>query len=180
MMIQYDYSTPRYNTGILRLEVWDMIKTIVQYLVLFCATVYAVHLYSYVGKWMIILLIAALASTLIAYIFVPAGDREGTLADIRRNLFLYDLVAIGGFYLISNWAQIDGTLLGVSFGLASGTVMGNTIAGYLPIILQMIIIVSPITHFFYEIKRIMTYHKKGYGGVTKRQRMEQLQRNIVK
>ena len=179
-MIQYDYKAPRYNTGALALDDCDLINTIIQYLVLFCATVYAVHLFSYVGKWMIILLIAALASTLIAYAFVPAGDREGALADIRRNLFLYDLVAIGGYYLISNWAQIDGTLLGVSFGLASGTVMGNTIAGYLPVVLQMIIIIAPITHFFYEIKRIMTYHKKGYGGVTKRERMEQLQRNIVK
>ena len=44
----------------------------------------------------------------------------------------------------------------------------------------MIIIITPITHIFYEIKRIFTYHKRGYGRVTKRERMEQLQRNIVK
>lgn len=179
-MSQFNYDAPRFSAGVLRLELWDTIKTIVQYLFLFCVTVYAVHLYSYVGTWMIKLIVAALIVTLAAYILVPSGDREGTLADIRRNLFLYDIVAIGGFYLISNLASIDGSLLGVSFGLASGTVMNNTVAGYLPVILQMVIIVTPITHIFYEIKRIMTYHKKGYGGVTKRQRMEQLQRNIVK
>lgn len=179
-MIQYDYGAPRYGAGVFREELWATIKTVIQYLFLYCLTIYAVHLYSYVGTWMILLLIIALVATLAAYIFVPSGDREGTLADIRRNLFLYDIVAIGGYYLISNWASIDGSVLGVSFGLASGTVMGNTIAGYLPVMLQITIIITPITHVFYEIKRIMTYHKKGYGGVTKRQRMEQLQRNVVK
>lgn len=179
-MIQYDYSAPRFGAGVFKAELWESIKTIIQYLFLYCLTIYAVHLYSYVGIWMMVLLIIALIVTLAAYIFVPSGDREGTLGDIRRNLFLYDIVSIGGYYLISNWANIDGSLLGVSFGFSSGTVMGNTISGYLPVVLQMAIIITPITHIFYEIKRIMTYHKKGYGGVTKRQRMEQLQRNVVK
>ena len=179
-MIQYNYKAPRYSAGTLMLETWDMLKTIAMYLALFATTVFTCHLYSYVGQWMMKLIIAALIATLIAYIVVPGGDREGTLADIRRNLFLYNVVALGGYYLISNWANIDGSLLGVSFGLASGTVMGNTIAGYLPVILQFTIILTPISHIFYELKRIMTYYKKGYGKVTKRQRMEQLQRNIVK
>lgn len=179
-MIQHDYSAPRYGAGVFRLELWETLKTIIEYLLLFIATIYACDLYAYVGQWMIKLIVAALIATLIAYIFVPGGDREGTLADISRNLFLYDVVAIGGFYIVSNWAQIDGSLLGVSFGLSSGTVMGNTIAGYIPVILQMVIVLTPITHIFYELKRILTYHKRGYGKVTKRQRMEQLQRNIVK
>ena len=181
-MIQKDYRAPRYGTeaGFIRLELWETIKTIIEFLGLVVATVYACDLYSYVGEWMIRLIIAAIIATLFAYFFVPGGDREGALADISRNLFLYDVVAIGGYYIISNWANIDGSLLGVSFGLASGTVMGNTVAGYIPVILQMIIIITPITHIFYEIKRIFTYHKRGYGRVTKRERMEQLQRNIVK
>lgn len=179
-MIQHDYNAPRYSSGTFRLELWETIKTLVMYLFLIAMSIYTCHLYSYVGEWMIKLIIVALFVTLGAYVFVPGGDREGTLADIRRNLFLYNIAALGGYYIISNWAHIDGSLLGVSFGLAPGTVMGNTIAGYLPVILQMILIMSPITHIFYEIKRITTYHKKGYGKVTKRERMEQLQRNIIK
>lgn len=179
-MIQHDYKAPRYGAGVFKVELWETIKSVIHYLALFAVTVYSVHLYSYVGQWMMKLVVAALIATLVAYFAVPGGDREGALADIKRNLFLYNVVAIGGYYLISNFANIDGSLLGVSFGLASGTVMGNTVAGYLPVILQMAIIITPITHIFYEINRIFTYYKKGYGRVTKRERMEQLQRNIVK
>ena len=83
-MIQKDYRAPRYGTeaGFIRLELWETIKTIIEFLGLFVATVYACDLYSYVGEWMIRLIIAAIIATLFAYFFVPGGDREGALADI--------------------------------------------------------------------------------------------------
>ena len=179
-MINYDYDAPRYSAGTAKARTWDTIKCIAQYLALFALTIFACHLYSYLGQWMLKLLAAGVISTIFAYVFVPAGDREGTVADVRRNLFIYDVVAVGGFYLVSNMSNIDASMIGTSFGLTTGTVMNNVVLGYIPTILQMILILTPITHIFYEIKRIYTYKKKGYGRVTKRKRMEQLQRTIIK
>lgn len=179
-MINYDYDTPRYSSGTAKVQAWDTIKCIAQYLFLFIFTIITCRMYSYLGEWMIKLLTVAGICSIAAYIVTPGGDRQATVDDIRRNLFLYNVAAVGGYYLVSNLAAMDGSLLGVSFGLSTGTVMSNVVAGYLPYILQMILIVTPITHIFYEIKRIYTYHKKGYGKVTKRKRMEQLQRTIIK
>lgn len=179
-MQNYDYDAPRYSAGTARVRTWDTIKCIAQYLFLFAVSIYACHLYSYLGEWMLKFITAGAVASIVAYIAVPGGDREATVADVRRNLFIYDVAAIGGFYLVSNIANIDSSMIGASFGLPTGTVMNNVFIGYGPVILQMILMITPITHVFFEIKRIYTYHKKGYGKVTKRQRMEQLQRTVIK
>ena len=179
-MQNYDYDAPRYSAGTARVRIWDTIKCIAQYLFLFAVSIYACHLYSYLGEWMLKFITAGAVASIVAYVAVPGGDREATVADVRRNLFIYDVAAIGGFYLVSNIANIDSSMIGASFGLPTGTVMNNVFIGYVPVILQMILMITPITHVFFEIKRIYTYHKKGYGKVTKRQRMEQLQRTVIK
>lgn len=179
-MQNYDYDAPRYSSGTARARTWDTIKCIIQYLFLFALSIYACHLYSYLGEWMLKFITAGTIATIVAYLLVPGGDRQATVADVRRNIFLYDVAAIGGFYLVSNIANIDSSMIGASFGLTTGTVMNNVFVGYVPVILQMFLMITPITHIFFEIKRIYTYHKKGYGKVTKRKRMEQLQRTIVK
>lgn len=179
-MINYDYDTPRYGSGTAKVQAWDTIKCITQYLFLFVTTIITCRMYSYLGQWMLQLLVGAGICSIVAYIVVPGGDRQAAVDDVRRNLFLYNVAAIGGHYLVSNMGGMDESLLGVSFGLSTGTLMNNVVLGYLPYILQMVLIITPITHIFYEIKRIYTYHKKGYGKVTKRKRMEQLQRTIIK
>jgi hypothetical protein len=178
-MSNYDYSSPRYGAGTTKLRAWDTIKIITQYLALFVMTVYGCHLYSGgLGEWMLPLLVVAGISSIVAYFFSQSGDTEGSVESIRRNLFIYNIASIGGYFLISNLASIDESSIAASFGLLNGAI-GNVVKGYLPIVTQMVLLVSPITHIFYEIKRIYTYNRRGYGS-RKRERTEALQRTIVK
>lgn len=179
-MINYDYSATRYNPGTAKARAWDTIKLIIHYLLLYIGTIYAVHLYSYLGKIMLLLLFIATLSSLYSYIRLPAGGRDKIVAGIRRNLLVYQITAIGGFYLLMFLQGLDSNTLGVSFGFSSGTALNNTVLGFIPTMLQLSLIVTPITHIFFEIRRIHTYKpNRGYGNVSTRKRIEQFMKTRV-
>lgn len=178
-MINFDYAAPRYGSGTTRARLWDVLKIVTYYLFLFVLTVYVIRLYSYLGKIMIKELCIAGGASLFAYWRIPGGDREQAVNDIRRNLFIYDVVALLGYVAVTQLQGIDSNMLGVSFGFSTGTVLNNNVLAYIPGILQMVLVATPATHMIYELKRIYTYSKRGYGKVTKRKRAEQLQRTRV-
>lgn len=53
--------------------------------------------------------------------------------------------------------------MGVSLGLPTGEVINNSALGWITMMIQFIIIGTPITHVGYEVKRIWTFYGFGFG-----------------
>ena len=99
---------------------------------------------------------------------------------MKRNLFIYAGALIGAHFIITQLNTLDANTLGVSLGLSTGEVVNNASLGWIQMMIQFLIIGTPISHVGYEVKRIWTFYGFGFGKVTKRKRQEQLQKTIVR
>lgn len=180
MAINKDYTSARFETETFGIKVVEAIKIFGFDLMLFAMTLIAVKLYSYLGYNAILWGVLAISgSSLLSYCLVPT-DRPNMIISCKRNLFLYVGAMIGGYFIIQKLNGIDATQLGVSMGLSAGQTQSNAAVGWLTTIIPFTMIGTPIGLVGYEVKRIGQFYGFGNGRVTKRKRMEQLQRTIVK
>lgn len=180
MAINKDYSATRYKTETFGEKAWAALKIIAYNLLLFVMALLAVKLYAYLGR--LIILTACILTTLaclMSYWIVPP-DRPNSIIALKRNLFLYLGGLIGAYFIINKMNTIDTAQLGVSLGLNAGQTQTNAAQGWITMMTQFLMIGTPIGFVSYEVKRIFTFYGFGHGRVTKRKRMEQLQKNIVR
>lgn len=175
-----DYDAVRYRTETFGVKTWAAMKIALFYLLLFAMAVIAIRLYAYLGRLIIQnAVILTVLACLLSYWLVPP-ERPNQVIALKRNLFLYLGGLIGAYFIIINMNQIDTSQLGVSLGLNAGETQTNAAQGWIVMLTQFLMIGSPIGFVSYEIKRIWTFYGFGHGRVTKRKRMEQLQKNIVR
>lgn len=180
MAINRDYDAVRYKTDTFWVKTWALLKIVAYYLLLFVMAVVAIDLYAYLGRKVILTaVILVTLSSLVSYWLVPP-ERPNQVMAVKRNLFLYLGGLIGAYFIITNINSIDSTQLGVSLGLNAGQTQTNAAQGWITMITQFTMIGTPIGFVSYEVKRIWTFYGFGHGKVTKRKRMEQLQKNIVR
>lgn len=178
-MINHDYDAVRYGSGTLGVKIYEAVKITAFYGLCFVMAVYAINLYSYLGKIICLALIVGGIASLISWKLVPT-ERPNQIIAMKRNLFIYSATLIGAYYLISTLNTLDINTLGVSLGLSTGEVTNNATLGWIQLMIQFLIIGTPITHVGYELKRIWTFYGFGFGKTTKRKRQEQLQKTIVR
>jgi len=180
MAINRDYDAVRYKTDTFWVKAWALLKIVGFYLLLFVMAILAIHLYAYLGRLIIQnAVILTILSALVSYWLVPP-ERPNQIIAVKRNLFLYLGGLLGAYFIITNMNQIDATQLGVSLGLNAGQSQANAAQGWITMITQFLMLGAPIGFVSYEVKRIWTFYGFGHGRVTKRKRMEQLQKNIVR
>lgn len=180
MAINKDYDAVRYETETFWVKTWALLKIIGFYLLLFVMTILAIHLYAYLGRIVIQnAVILTVLAALVSHWLVPP-ERPNQIIALKRDLFLYLGGMIGGYFIITMMNQIDATQLGVSLGLNAGQTQANAAQGWISMLIQFTMIGAPIGFVSYEVKRIWTFYGFGHGRVTKRKRMEQLQKNIVR
>lgn len=179
-MQNYDYDAPRLRAGTGMVKLGALLKTGGFYLCSFFLICWAISLYSYLGRIVAYLVIASIAASLTAWYLAPAG-RDACMVALKRNLFIYSITLVGLYFVVSKLNGIDANTLGVSLGLSTGQTMNNAGLGWLQMMLQFIIIGTPITHIGNELKRIWTYRDNLYfGNKTAAGRSKQLQGTIVK
>ena len=167
-MINHDYDAVRYKDNTLGIRIFEAIKIAAFYGLCFIMSIYAISLYSYLGKVICIAIIVGVIASLISWKMVPP-ERPNQIIAMKRNIFIYSGLLVGAHFLITKLSSLDPNLMGVSLGLPWITMM-----------IQFIIIGTPITHVGYEVKRIWTFYGFGFGKTTKRKRQEQLQKTIVR
>lgn len=180
MAINKDYDAVRYKTETGKAKVWEALKIAVYYSAMFVMLIMAVYYYSYMGR--LIILNASLLivlSALLSYKLVPM-ERPNQITALKRNLFMYLGGMLLAYFAISMINKVDANMLGVSLGLNAGQTQVNAALGWVTMAVQFAMIGTPLAFIGYEIKRIWTYYGFGYGHTTKRKRMEQLQKTIVK
>lgn len=180
MAINQDFTASRYITETGQGKAWEALKIFAFYLVLFVMLVVAVYDYAYLGRLVILnaTLLIMLAS-LISYWKVPT-ERPNQIIALKRNLFIYLGIMILAYYALYLINLMDANQLGVSLGLNAGQTQTNAVQGWISMAIQFVMFGMPLSFIGYEVKRIWTYYGFGLGHVTKRKRMEQLQKNIVR
>ena len=180
MAINRDYDAVRYKTETFGVKAWALLKISAFYLLLFVMALVAIKIYAYLGRLVIQnAIILTVIACLVSYWLVPP-ERPNQIMAVKRNLFLYLGGLIGAYFIISMMSQIDSSQLGVSIGLNAGQTQQNAAQGWIVMLTQFLMIGSPIGFVSYEVKRIWTFYGFGHGRVTKRKRVEQLQKNIVR
>ena len=179
-MINYDYDAVRYNTNLKWHKLWIFSKILAYYTVCYILAVIDIDKYAFIGKNIIMLaLIAGITASLVSHLLVPS-DRPNQMKTLKQNFLIYTGVLLGAHFLIGILSSMDGNMAGISLGMNAGEVTGNAALGWITMMLQFIIVGTPISHVLYEVKRIFTFYGFGFGKTTKRKRMEQLQKTIVK
>lgn len=180
MAINKDYDAVRYQTETMAEKAFAALKIFAFYTLLLVMAVVDIYLYAYLGRTLILyaVLFTALAC-LVSYWLVPP-ERPNQIIALKRNLFLYLGGLMGAYFIIMNLNTIDSSQLGVSLGLNAGQTQANASQGWITMMVQFLMIGSPIGFVSYEVKRIWTFYGFGHGRVTKRKRAEQLQKNIVR
>ena len=178
-MINHDYDAVRYSNSTIGVRIFEAIKIAAFYLLCFVMTVYAINLYSYLGKIISFAIIVCGIASLISWKIVPT-ERPNQIIAMKRNLFIYAGALIGAHFIITQLNTLDANTLGVSLGLSTGEVVNNASLGWIQMMIQFLIIGTPISHVGYEVKRIWTFYGFGFGKVTKRKRQEQFQKTIVR
>lgn len=178
-MINHDYDAVRYKDNTLGIRILEAIKIAAFYGLCFIMSIYAISLYSYLGKVICIAIIVGVIASLISWKMVPP-ERPNQIIAMKRNIFIYSGLLVGAHFLITKLSSLDPNLMGVSLGLPTGEVINNSALGWITMMIQFIIIGTPITHVGYEVKRIWTFYGFGFGKTTKRKRQEQLQKTIVR
>lgn len=180
MAINKEYDAIRYKPETGLVKTWALLKIVAYYMLLFIMSVLTIHLYAYLGRIVIQnAVLATIGATLMSYWLIPP-ERPNQIIALKRNLFLYLGGLLGAYFIITNMNQIDASQLGVSLGLNAGQAQTNAVQGWITMITQFSMIGAPIGFVSYEIKRIWTFYGFGHGRVTKRKRMEQLQKTIVR
>lgn len=181
MSANFNYSTRRVSSRTTSYKAWEALKLGAFYWMLFVLLVLNVHFYASIGKTIIqsaSLLMALIA--LISYALVPT-ERPNMINGFKRSLFLYLASMIAGRFVISLLTSIDPGELAVAIGLNAGQTQSNALQGWLVMMVQFGLLTIPIAFLGVEIKRIFQYcNGSGFGHVTKRKRMEQLQKTIVR
>lgn len=161
-------------------KVWELLKIYVFYFLLFILLVIDVYFYAYLGRT--ILLFASLlmiVAAIISWCMVPT-ERPNMITALKRNLFIYLGIMLLAYITVTLMTSIDSSQLGISLGLNTGQTQNNAIQGWITMMVQFSMIGLPLAFISYEVKRIWTFYGFGFGHVTKRKRMEQLQKNIVR
>lgn len=181
MAINKDYEAARYETETFGVKCYEALKIFGTNLLLFVMTLYAVTLYAFLGRKIILIgVFCCVASAILSYIMVPS-DRPQMIIDIKKEMFIYIGSLIGGYFIIRLLNGIDASQIGVSIGLNAGQTQSNAVQGSLGMIIQFLMVMTPIGLIGNELKRIAVYIGFGLGShVTKRKRMEQLQKTITK
>lgn len=180
MAANKDYAAARYETETFGTKVFEFLKIASFDLLIYLMMLYAVNLYAYLGRHIVLPACAAtMGACIISYIIVKM-DRPNMLIAAKRNLFIYLGALIGAYYIIQQLNGIDSSQMGVSLGLNAGETQSNAAQGWITMMIQFLMVGSPIGFVSYEVKRIWTFYGFGHGHVTKRKRAEQLQRTIVK
>lgn len=180
MAINKDYTVQRYKTETFGGKAWAATKIIAYDSLLFVLTLVAVKLYAYLGRIVVLnAVLLTIAACLLSYWIVPP-DRPNSIIALKRNLLMYLGGLIGAYFIVNQMNQLDSSQLGVSLGLNAGQTQTNAAQGWISMMAQFLMIGSPIGFVSYELKRIWTFYGFGHGRVTKRKRMEQLQKNIVR
>lgn len=177
-MINRDYDSPRFRDDTGKVKLWEALKIAAFYLFCFAATVYAINLYSYVGQLVAYAVIAGIIASLISWKLVPP-ERPNQIIALKRNLSIYAVTLIGAYFLITNLNSLDSNTLAVSLGLSTGQTTNNAALGWVQMMLQFLMIGTPITHVLFEVKRVWTFYGFGFGKDTKRKTMEKRQKVIV-
>lgn len=168
----------RYKSEMTREKIWDGCQIVIFYSMLFGMVIADVTLYSFLGHYILLNAVILVCTACIAsYIIVPT-ERPNQIMACKRNLFLYLGGLLGAYLIIMKMNAIDASELGVSLGLNTGQTQSNAAQGWITMAVQFTMIGAPITFIAYEIKRIWTYYYPGFGHVTKRKRIEQLQRLV--
>lgn len=179
-MINHDYDAVRYQDTMGKQKAWAIIKILAFYLTVFVMGMVVIRWYAFIGRTIILLFsIAMIVATLISH-WLVAPERPNQMINIKRNLFMYFGILIGAYILITLYADIDPNKIGVSLGGSTGTTQNNAASGWIQMITQFLTFMPPIAHIGYEVNRIWTYYGFGHGRTTKRKRMEQLQKTIVR
>lgn len=180
MAINQDYSAVRYKTNMTRQKVWELIKISAFYLVLFVALVADVYFYAYLGRLVITnACLLMIVIGLISHWKVPT-ERPNQIIAIKRNLFIYLGVLLLAYFALSMLNLVDANQLGVSLGLNTGQTQASAVQGWITMAVQLSMFMIPLAFISYEVKRIWTFYGFGFGHTTKRKRMEQLQKQIVR
>lgn len=179
MAINKDYEATRFETETFGIKCFEAIKIIAFNMMIFVMTLLSVSLYAYLGRIVILVGVACITGACILSYFLVPTDRPNMIMSWKKELFIYLGALIGGYYILQMISGIDSSQLGVSMGLDAGTTQTNATQGSLSMILQFAMVMTPIGLVGNEFKRIMTFMGFGLGHVTKRKRMEQLQRTVV-
>ncbi len=180
MAINKDYTASRYKTSMGKQKAWELFKIFTYYLVMFVMLCINVYFYAYLGRKIVLFAVLfMILAALISYGMVPT-ERPNMIVSMKRNLFIYLGVLLLAYFVLYLLNSIDVNQFGVSLGLNAGQTQANAAAGWVTMMLQFAMIGIPFAFISYEVKRIWTYYGFGFGHVTKRKRMEQLQKNIVR
>ena len=159
---------------------WELLKIFTYYLVMFVMLVATVYFYAYIGRQIVLYaVLLMIVACFISYGMVPT-ERPNMVISMKRNLFIYLGVLLLAYMVIALMNSMDANQFGVSLGLNAGQTQTNAAQGWVTMMLQFAMIGIPFAFISYEVKRIWTYYGFGFGHVTKRKRMEQLQKNIVR
>lgn len=180
MAINKDYGAARYSAGTGLEKAYGALKITAFYSLLFIMAVLDIYLYAYLGRTVIMYAVIFTSIACIVSHWLVPNDRPNQMIALKRNLFLYLGALIGAYFIITNMNAIDSSQLGVSLGLNAGQTQANAGQGWITMMVQFLMLGAPIGFVSYEVKRIWTYYGFGTRRVTKRQRAEQLQRNIVR
>ena len=180
MAINKDYEVTRYKTETFTQKLWSMSKIFAFYLLLFILAIVDIHLYAYLGQAVILTaVLLTILACLISYWLVPT-ERPNQIIALKRNMFMYLSGLLGAFIIIFNMNKLDANQIGISLGLNAGQTQTNAAQGWITMMTQFLMLGAPIGFVSYEFKRIWTFYGFGHGKVTKRKRIEQLQKNIVR
>lgn len=179
-MINYDYDSIRYETENHAQKLFIFLKSLAYFLFCYIMACVVIDLYAFIGRSFIMLaLVVGIIASLISHWLVPS-DRPTQIKVLKQNFLLYVLVMFGAFFLIRILSGLNANEMGVSMGLSTGQVQNNAALGWIQMVLQFIMVGTPISHAVNEVRRIFTFYGFGFGKVTKRKRMEQLQKTIVR
>lgn len=180
MAINKDYRAVRYKTETQRGQVFEALKIFAFYFSLFVMLVLTVYYYAHLGRMIILnAVILMVLACLLSYWKVPT-ERPNQITAIKRNLFLYLGGLLLAYFAVSLMGNIDANQLGVSLGLNAGQTQANAAQGWVTMLVLFAVFSVPFASISYEMKRIWQYYGFGFGHVTKRKRMEQLQKTIVR
>ena len=177
-MINYDYDAVRYETQNKTQRLFIYLKSLAYFLTCYILGITVINLYAFLGrKYMMPALVIGITASIISHVLVP-GDRTNQIRTLKQNYLLYVAVMLGAYYAMKMLAGINANEMGVSMGLSTGQTQNNTALSWIQTVLQFIMVGTPISHVIYEVRRIFTFYGFGFGKVTKRKRMEQLQRTM--
>lgn len=178
--INKNYSAPRYTASMQRQKGWELLRIAAFYLILFWMLVMNVYFYAFLGRQIVIIAVFLMILSAMVSYCICLTERPNMVTGMKRNLFIYLGTLLLAYFAVSIMNNIDANQMGVSLGLNAGQTQNNAAQGWIVMMLQFAMIGIPFAFISYEVKRIWTCYGFGFGRVTKRKRMEQLQKNIVR